>query len=189
MGLGPVFVLEIEMEHQEEFSVVQENCLERLSKQDEEKLQTTKKLKKSHKSKEDDCTKEGMILSSVQIEETTTSKQQMTSSNLTTTNDHIEETMTSTHNVLEESVEQQQAESRDEGRIDTVETGDNMEIEKEVEQQALKINEVRKGKESITKVPLTYSAIVAGNNNRPNEFQQERYKKSKELKMKVLKEK
>ena len=51
------------------------------------------------------------------------------------------------------------------------------------------IKKIQKGKENITKVPLTYSAIVADNNNRSKEIQQERYKESKELKMKVLKEK
>ena len=105
----------------------------------------------------------------------------MTSSNLITTNDQIGEIMTSTHNILEGSTEQQQTGSREEDWIDTEETDDSMEVEEEVEWQVMGIKETQKGKVSITKVPLTYSVIVAGNNNRSKEIQQERYKESKEL--------
>jgi len=45
-----------------------------------------------------------------------------------------------------------------------------MEVEEEEEQQVMEIKETQKEKESITKVPLTYSAIVAGNNNRSKEI-------------------
>jgi len=115
VGLGPVFVLELEMKHHEEFLVVQESCIERLSKQDEENLQTTKKVKKSHKSKEDDSAGEEKIFSNMQIEKMISSKQQIISSNLITTNDQIGKIMTSTHDILERSMEQQQTGSREEG--------------------------------------------------------------------------